>query len=75
MREHVESPPPECLTVPRDLTAMPPGQDWRDKASENGEIARFNRAIAEACQRWWARVEAGRGGEGRAGEGRAAAEP
>ncbi|WP_421924113.1 hypothetical protein [Maricaulis maris] len=39
---------------------MQPGVDWRDKAAENGEISRFNAAIARACQDHWAGVLASR---------------
>jgi len=41
---------------------MPAGEDWRQRAGDMTEIAQINQRIVQACQDWWARVEAGRGG-------------
>lgn len=45
---------------PHDLAAVQPGRDWRDIALEAGEAAITNARIVQACQEWWARVEASR---------------
>ena len=60
VREQVETPPAECLREPVEPEAMQPGRDWRDVALINGQAARINQAIAEACQGHWARARSDR---------------
>jgi hypothetical protein len=61
VREQIERPPAECLTPPPVIEPMPAGEDWRQRAGDMTEIAQINQRIVQACQDWWARVEAGRG--------------
>lgn len=63
VREQIEHPPAECLTPPPVIEPMPDGYDWRQRAGDMTEIAQINERIAEACQGWWARVEADREGQ------------
>ena len=57
-------PQEEVLDALRTLhgAARPAGEDWRQRAGDMTEIAQINQRIVQACQDWWARVEAGRGG-------------